>query len=127
MVQEFLEQAEGEVEEELAEDLSAEELQQKLERLEALHEMQMHNEDKVTTIDESADSEEVKKALEKNPDISKERSNLLQGRRHTYIIQPTTKVTSELAGCMTHVHVYTLSYTYTDGRWKWVPLCVNKI
>jgi len=83
VVQEFLEQAEGEVEEELAEDLSAEELQQKLERLEALHEMQMHNEDKVTTIDESADSEEVKKALEKNPDISKERSNLLQGRRHT--------------------------------------------
>lgn len=84
-MQEFLEQAEGEVEEELAEDLSAEELQQKLERLEALHEMQMHNEDKVTTIDESADSEEVKKALEKNPDISKERSNLLQGRRHTHI------------------------------------------
>lgn len=83
MVQEFLEQAEGEVEEELAEDLSAEELQQKLERLEALHKMQMHNEDKVMTIDESADSEEVKKALEKNPDISKERSNLLQGRRHT--------------------------------------------
>ena len=84
-MQEFLEQAEGEVEEELAEDLSAEELLQKLERLEALHEMQMHNEDKVATIDESAESEDVKKALEKNPDISKERSNLLQGGRHAHV------------------------------------------
>ena len=30
-------------------------------------------------IDQSADDEEIQKALEKNPDISKERSNLLQG------------------------------------------------
>lgn len=88
MVQEFLVQAEEEVEEEMAEDLSAGELQEKLKRLESLQELRLCNEDKVTTIERSAESEEVKKALEKNPDISKERSNLLQGGdthlTHTY-------------------------------------------
>ena len=84
MVQEFLVQAEGEVEEEMAEDLSAGELQEKLKRLESLQQLQLCNEDKVTTIERSAESEEVRKALQKNPDISKERSNLLQGGRgHT--------------------------------------------
>ena len=34
---------------------------------------------KVAVIDQSADDEEIQKALEKNPDISKERSNLLRG------------------------------------------------
>ena len=47
--------------------------------LQALQEMQSSNEDKVSSIDQSADNEDVKKALEKNPDISKERTNLLQG------------------------------------------------
>ena len=75
MVQEFLVQAEEEVEKEMAEDLSARELQEKLKRLESLQELQLCNEDKVTTIERSAESEEVKKALKKNPDISKERSN----------------------------------------------------
>ena len=88
MVQEFLVQAEGEVEEEMAEDLSAGELQEKLKRLESLQQLQLCNEDKVTTIERSAESEEVRKALQKNPDISKERSNLLQGGgthlTHTY-------------------------------------------
>ena len=79
MVQEFLVQAEEEVEEEMAEDLSAGELQEKLKRLESLQQLQLCNEDKVTTIERSAESEEVRKALQKNPDISKERSNLLQG------------------------------------------------
>ena len=83
MVQEFLVQAEEEVEEEMAEDLSAGELQEKLKRLESLQELRLCNEDKVTTIERSAESEEVKKALQKNPDISKERSNLLQGGEHT--------------------------------------------
>ena len=89
MVQEFLVQAEGEVEEEMAEELSAGELQEKLKRLESLQQLQLCNEDKVTTIERSAESEEVRKALQKNPDISKERSNLLQGGRghtpHTHI------------------------------------------
>ena len=33
----------------------------------------------MSTIEQSAGSEEMQKALEKNPDISKERNNLLQG------------------------------------------------
>ena len=76
-------QAEEEVEGEMSEDLSAGELQEKLKRLESLQELRLCNEDKVTTIERSAESEEVKKALQKNPDISKERSNLLQGGGHT--------------------------------------------
>ncbi len=31
-------------------------------------------------IEQSAGSDDIKKALEKNPDISKERNNLLQGK-----------------------------------------------
>ena len=85
MVQEFLVQAEEEVEEEMAEDLSAGELQEKLKRLESLQQLQLCNEDKVTTIERSAESEEVRKALQKNPDISKERSNLLQGGWGTHL------------------------------------------
>ena len=41
--------------------------------------MQSSNQDRISTIHMSADSEEVRKALEKNPDISKERTNLLEG------------------------------------------------
>ena len=41
--------------------------------------MQSSNQDKMSTIHMSAASDEVKKALEKNPDISKERTNLLEG------------------------------------------------
>ena len=44
-------QAEEEAEEEMAEDLSAGELQEKLKRLESLQELRVCNEDKVTTID----------------------------------------------------------------------------
>ena len=33
----------------------------------------------VSVIDKSADNEEIKEALAKNPDISKERQNLMQG------------------------------------------------
>ena len=55
-------QAEEEVEGEMAEDLSAGELQEKLKRLEPLQELRLCNEDKVTTIERSAESEEVKKA-----------------------------------------------------------------
>ena len=65
MVQEFLVQAVEEVEGEMAEDLSAGELQEKLKRLESLQELRLCNEDKVTTIERSAESEEVKKALQK--------------------------------------------------------------
>ena len=39
----------------------------------------MSNRDKLSTIDQAMESEDVKAALERNPDISKERSNLLQG------------------------------------------------
>lgn len=41
--------------------------------------VQSSTEDKVSTIHQSVDSDEVKKALAKNPDISKERTNLLTG------------------------------------------------
>lgn len=80
MVQEFLEQVEEEVDiEALPDDISSEELLERLERLETLQQMQTSNQDKVATIDRSADSADVQRALERNPDISKERSNLLQG------------------------------------------------
>ena len=78
-VQEFLTAVEGEVEEEITDDMTAEQLLEKLERLEMLQETQSSREGEVKAIDQSADSEEVKKALQKNPDISKERNNLLQG------------------------------------------------
>ncbi len=45
----------------------------------ALQEMQSSNEGKVSTIDRSTDNHEVQQALANNPDISKERTNLLQG------------------------------------------------
>ena len=43
----------------MAEDLSAGELQEKLKRLESVQELRLCNEDKVTTIERSAESEEV--------------------------------------------------------------------
>ena len=70
---------EGEVEEEITDEMSADQLLEKLERLEMLQQTQSSREGEVKAIDKSADSEEVKKALQKNPDISKERNNLLQG------------------------------------------------
>ena len=79
MVQEFLSAVEDEVEEEITEDMSADQLMEKLERLEMLQQAQSSREGEVKAIDSSADSEEVKEALKKNPDISKERNNLLQG------------------------------------------------
>ena len=106
-------QAEEEVEEEMAEDLSAEELQEKLKRLESLQELRLCNEDKVTTIERSAESEEVKKALQKNPDISKERSNLLQGGGHTPHTHTITHalVTYNLSNShSTHTHALTTSH-----------------
>jgi hypothetical protein len=80
VVQEFLSAVEGEVEEEVNEEMSADQLLEKLERLEMLQETQSQKEGEVQAIDRSADSEEVKKALKSNPDISKERNNLLQGK-----------------------------------------------
>ena len=44
-----------------------------------LQQLQQTNRDKLSTISQSVESAEVRAALEKNPDISKERSNLLQG------------------------------------------------
>ncbi len=41
--------------------------------------MQSSNEDKVSTIDQSTENKEIQRALANNPDISKERTNLLQG------------------------------------------------
>ena len=79
VVQEFLSAVEGEVEEEITDEMSADQLLEKLERLEMLQQTQSSREGEVKAIDKSADSEEVKKALQKNPDISKERNNLLQG------------------------------------------------
>ena len=79
VVQEFLSAVEGEVEEEISEEMTADQLLEKLERLEMLQQTQSQKEGEVLAIDRSADSEEVKKALKKNPDISKERNNLLEG------------------------------------------------
>lgn len=44
-----------------------------------LQEQQMLRGENVAAIDQSANDEEIQKALQQNPDISKERSNLLQG------------------------------------------------
>ena len=41
--------------------------------------LQFSNREKLSTINQSVESLEVQAALEMNPDISKERSNLLQG------------------------------------------------
>lgn len=79
VVQEFLTAVEGEVEEEISEEMTADQLLEKLGRLELLQDTQSQKEGEVQAIDQSADSEEVKKALKRNPDISKERNNLLQG------------------------------------------------
>ena len=61
-------------------DLTSEELLDCLE-LESLQHLKMSNEDKVQTLDQSTRDEYMQRALEKNPDISKGRSNLLQVRR----------------------------------------------
>ena len=63
-------------------DLTSEELLDCLE-LESLQHLEMSNEDKVQTIDQSTHDEDMQGALEKNPDISKERSNLLPVRRRS--------------------------------------------
>ena len=81
VVQDFLDQVKEDEQDgggESWDDLSSEELLERLERLENLQKLKTSNEDKVQTIDQSARSEDVQRALEKNPDISKERSNLLQ-------------------------------------------------
>ena len=122
MVQEFLVQAKEEVEGEMAEDLSAGELQEKLKRLESLQELRLCNEDKVTTIERSAESEEVKKVLQKNPDISKERSNLLKGggthltHTHSITYALVTLLLYSLTTLQPHTHTHThhlhFSHTY---------------
>ena len=63
-------------------DLTSEELLDCLE-LESLQHLKMSNEDKVQTIDQSTHDEDMQGALEKNPDISKERSNQLPVRRRS--------------------------------------------
>ena len=98
----------------MAEDLSAGELQEKLKRLESLQELRVCNEDKLTTIERSAESEEVKKALQKNPDISKERSNLLQGGgthlTHIHTPSPMRLLPTILATPTPHTHALTTSH-----------------
>ena len=84
VVQEFMAQVESEVTSvewaELSEDaLSSEQLLQKLQHLEQLQQQPSCNQDLVETIDQSSHSAEIQRALQRNPDISKERSNLLQG------------------------------------------------
>ena len=79
VVQSFLTEVEEEMEEDITDEMTADQLLEKLERLELLQQTQSAREGEVKAIDKSADSEEVKKALQKNPDISKERNNLLQG------------------------------------------------
>ena len=82
MVQEFLEKVESEVVEggqEEDETLTSDQLLEKLERLENLQALQTSNESRIQTIDQSSYSADVQRALEKNPDISKERTNLIQG------------------------------------------------
>ena len=96
----------------MAEDLSAGELQEKLKRLESLQELRLCNEDKVTTIERSAESEEVKKALQKNPDISKERSNLLQGGGHTPHTH-THSITYALVTLLLHTLTNLQPHTHT--------------
>ena len=86
VVQAFLSAVEGEMEEEITEEMSADQLLEKLERLEMLQATQSQKEGEVKAIDQSADSEEVKKALQRNPDISKERNNLLQGTYKTDLL-----------------------------------------
>ena len=44
-----------------------------------LQQLQQSNREKLSTINQSVESPEVQAALQRNPDISKERSNLLQG------------------------------------------------
>lgn len=82
MVQEFLEQVNSEVDvggAEEEEELTSDQLLEKLERLEQLQELQSSNEGRIRTIDQSSHSADVQRALERNPDISKERTNLIQG------------------------------------------------
>ena len=67
------------MDEEAEEELTSDQLLEQLERLEQLQALQSSNEDKVQTIDQSSHSADVQRALERNPDISKERTNLLQG------------------------------------------------
>ena len=103
------------MEEEMAEDLNAGELQEKLKRLESLQELRLCNEDKVTTIKRSAESEEVKKVLQKNPDISKERSNLLKGGgthlthtlHHLCTCHPAPLHSYHTPASHTHTHTHT--------------------
>ena len=81
MVQMFLEEVKREEEEgeDYLDNLSSEELLERLDRLENLQALQSSNENNVRTIDQSTENVDVQRALEKNPDISKERTNLLQG------------------------------------------------
>ncbi|XP_019856696.1 PREDICTED: dystonin-like [Amphimedon queenslandica] len=82
-VQEFLDviaqEIDDEGEEEEEEELTGEELLEKLKRLEELQDEQEAKADNVSVIDKSAESKEIQEALAKNPDISRERNNLMQG------------------------------------------------
>ena len=79
VVQEFLVQVKEEENDDILDNLTSEELLERLERLETLQDLKSSNENNVMTIDQSARDADVQRALEKNPDISKERTNLLQG------------------------------------------------
>ena len=62
-------------------DLTSEEHLDRLEKLERLQYLKTSNEDKVQATDLSARDEDVERAEEKTPDISKEQPNLLQVMR----------------------------------------------
>ena len=49
--------------------------------LQELQQLQLSNRQKLSAIDHAVEAEEMQTALEKNPNVSKERSNLLQGVR----------------------------------------------
>ena len=69
-------------------------------RSQELQLLQFSNREKLSTINQSVESLEVQAALEMNPDISKERSNLLQG-----------VCVCECEFCATVCH-----YVYTTGQ-----------
>jgi hypothetical protein len=106
-VQDFLDAIANEInddeEEEEGEDeeLTGEELMKKLEYLESLQDQQATKEVHLETIDKSAENQEVQKALQNNPDILKERDNLLQGWNKASIRLSDKVVTMRLKAEMT--------------------------
>ena len=83
--------------------------------------MQTSNADKVSTIDQSAESEDVKKALESNPDISKERDNLLHGVSVCLSITWCVCLSITRCVCLSVHHMVCLSVCPSHG----VSVCLS--